>query len=507
MDDEEEEEEEEEEDEELTARNPAAKSVLNPIRFLDKPSVGRAEEDSRSSSSSDLNSPGGDTRQLVVTEQEGLGDNQQRYGLSMTTFNFINSIIGSGIIGMPYSLKQAGFGLGILLLLFVALISDYSILLLVQGGLLSNSHSYQDVVLAAFGRPGFYTLTVLQFIYPFIAMVSYNVIIGDTITKIVLWMAGNSTGFVHDVLGNRRFVICIVTLLVTLPLSLYRNIGKLAKWALLSIVMIFFIIITVAIRLGTFAKDISPTEHAWEFADSRFIQGIGIVSFSFMCHHNTLLVHSSMEKPTQRRWNLVVHVSVMFAVFMCLLTGVMGYISFTGNTQGDLLENYCKDDVLMNCARFAFALTIMLTYPIECFVTREVMENVVFPSNRQPAPLWRHITTTVIIVCLTAGVSLSTDCLGIVIVFNGVLFAAPLAFIFPPCSVIRLRPDPLLSRCNVGPALLALFGLLVMVMGTIVTVLDTVHGVSTCSHGAEPAYCLSQSATTPSVLFNVSASV
>ena len=39
---------------------------------------------------------------------------------------------------------------------------------------------------------------------------------------------------------------------------------------------------------------------------------------------------------------------------------------------GDLLENYCKNDDLMNAARFGFAITIMLTYPIECFVTREV---------------------------------------------------------------------------------------------------------------------------------------
>ena len=44
------------------------------------------------------------------------------------------------------------------------------------------------------------------------------------------------------------------------------------------------------------------------------------------------------------------------------------------NISGDLLENYCKDDDLMNAARFGFAITIMLTYPIECFVTREVSE-------------------------------------------------------------------------------------------------------------------------------------
>jgi len=41
-------------------------------------------------------------------------------------------------------------------------------------------------------------------------------------------------------------------------------------------------------------------------------------------------------------------------------------------TPGDLLENYCQSDDLMTAGRFLFAFTIMLTYPIECFVTREV---------------------------------------------------------------------------------------------------------------------------------------
>ena len=36
------------------------------------------------------------------------------------------------------------------------------------------------------------------------------------------------------------------------------------------------------------------------------------------------------------------------------------------------MENYCRDDVLMNFGRMCFAVTIMLTYPVECFVTREV---------------------------------------------------------------------------------------------------------------------------------------
>ncbi|KAL8584013.1 hypothetical protein ACOMHN_048620 [Nucella lapillus] len=423
-------------------------------------------------------------------EGEGKGEQKkQLFSLHTTSFNFINSIIGSGIIGMPYTLKLAGFGLGIIVLFFVAIISDYSILLLVKGGDLAKACSYQGVVQEAFGRPGWYTLTFLQFTYPFIAMVSYNVIIGDTITKIILWLNAHSSSFVDNFLGNRQFVIILVTLTVTLPLSLYRNIGKLGKWAFLSIMMIVFIIVAVAVRLTTFAKYIPPTEDAWQFADIGVLQAIGIVAFSFMCHHNTMLVHASMERPTRRRWSLVVHFSVLLSMGLCLLVGLLGYISFTGLTQGDLLENYCLEDVLMNVARLAFAITIMLTFPVECFVTREVVENAVFPNAVQPPPLWRHVTITAIIVALVTAVSMATDCLGIVLTLNGVLFAAPLAFVFPPCCVIRLRHDRFLSLSNLAPALLAVFGMLVMVMGTIVTLVDTVQNDRTCFHGSEPVYC------------------
>jgi hypothetical protein len=39
---------------------------------------------------------------------------------------------------------------------------------------------------------------------------------------------------------------------------------------------------------------------------------------------------------------------------------------------GDLFENYCRSDDLVTFGRFCYGITVILTYPIECFVTREV---------------------------------------------------------------------------------------------------------------------------------------
>lgn len=52
--------------------------------------------------------------------------------LSQTSFNYINSIVGSGVIGIPYALVRAGYGVGLILLIFVAIITDYSLRLMVN---------------------------------------------------------------------------------------------------------------------------------------------------------------------------------------------------------------------------------------------------------------------------------------------------------------------------------------------------------------------------------------
>ena len=82
-------------------------------------------------------------------------------------FNFINSIIGSGIIGIPLALHQAGFASGVLLLGVVAVITDYTVLLLIKDGLISGKFSYQEMVTKAFRTPGYIFLTVAQLLFPF----------------------------------------------------------------------------------------------------------------------------------------------------------------------------------------------------------------------------------------------------------------------------------------------------------------------------------------------------
>lgn len=63
--------------------------------------------------------------------------------LPQASFNYINSIVGSGVIGIPYALHRAGFGLGLFLLVIVAVITDYSLILMVSFRKWEKIHLYR----------------------------------------------------------------------------------------------------------------------------------------------------------------------------------------------------------------------------------------------------------------------------------------------------------------------------------------------------------------------------
>ncbi|XP_041662324.1 putative sodium-coupled neutral amino acid transporter 11 [Cheilinus undulatus] len=403
-----------------------------------------------------------------------------RHTMMSASFNFINSIVGSGIIGLPYALNQAGLPFGLLLLVLVGFITDYTIILLIKGGNLSGTNSYQALVQSTFGFPGFLILSALQFLYPFIAMISYNITTGDTLTKVFQRIPGVGPG---HLLAERHFVILLTTIVFTLPLSLYRNVEKLGKVSLASMLLTLTILIIAIIRAATFGPLIVPTQDAWDFAKWNSIQAVGLISFAFICHHNSFLIYGSLEKPTMANWSRVTHASVGSAVIFSAAFAVAGYITFTGYTQGDIFENYCRDDNLATFGRFCFGFSIIATFPLECFVTREVVTNVIC---RRDLSKMEHVLVTSLIVLACTSLSLPYDCLGVVLELNGVLSATPLIFIIPSACFLKLSPGRRLRCEHLIPAMLILMGLFVMITGLIMIGLYP----QDCSHGVEMFYCL-----------------
>uniref|UniRef100_A0A8C5R540 Putative sodium-coupled neutral amino acid transporter 11 n=1 Tax=Leptobrachium leishanense TaxID=445787 RepID=A0A8C5R540_9ANUR len=399
--------------------------------------------------------------------------------------NLINAILGTGMIGLPYSMKLAGFPLGLLLLIGVAYVTDYSMIMLIKAGAMSGTTTYQSLVSRTFGFPGYLLLSVLQFLYPFAAMVSYNIITGDIVPKIILRIPGVTP---ESILADRHFAILVTTIIVTLPIALYRNMEKLGKVSLVSLVLTTIVLIVVIIQASTLTSLIPHTSDAWVVAKPNALQAVGVMSFVFMCHHACFLIYGSLEVATVDNWSRITHASMLLSLCISLQYSIFGYVTFTGFTQGDLFENYCKDDDLATIGRFCYAITIILTYPMECFVAREVIANVFFGGTLTSS---LHFAVTLLVVALTTTISLACECLGIVLELNGILSATPLVFIIPPACYLKLSSDHWYHKNNIMPCFVLLLGVVILPVGFIMSVMYPQE----CSHGIEMFYCFLRNST------------
>ncbi|KAH1369119.1 hypothetical protein KXW98_000169 [Aspergillus fumigatus] len=284
--------------------------------------------------------------------EEHLENARPRSGMRMAFMNMANSIIGAGIIGQPYALRQAGMTMGVLLLCALTVAVDWTIRLIVVNSKLSGADSFQATMQHCFGKSGLIAISVAQWAFAFGGMIAFCIIVGDTIPHVFssLFPSLRDMSFLW-LLTDRRAIIVLFVLGVSYPLSLYRDIAKLAKasaLALVSMLVIVVAVITQGFRV--------PSESRGEvknllFLNSGFFQAVGVISFAFVCHHNSLLIYGSLKKPTMDRFAKVTHYSTAVSLCMCLAMGISGFLFFGSKTQGNVLNNFPSDNVMVNIAR------------------------------------------------------------------------------------------------------------------------------------------------------------
>ena len=166
-----------------------------------------------------------------IFPEDHLENARPRSGTKMAFMNMANSIIGAGIIGQPYALRQAGMVTGILLLAALTLTVDWTIRLIVINSKLSGADSFQATMQHCFGKSGLVAISVAQWAFAFGGMIAFCIIVGDTIPHVLesMFPSLRDMSFLW-LLTDRRAVIVLFVLGVSYPLSLYRDIAKVRNY-------------------------------------------------------------------------------------------------------------------------------------------------------------------------------------------------------------------------------------------------------------------------------------
>ncbi|KAI0852101.1 aspartic peptidase domain-containing protein [Daldinia vernicosa] len=359
-------------------------------------------------------------------------------GMRSAFMNMANSIIGAGIIGQPYAFKDAGLLAGIVLLISLTIIVDWTIRLIVINSKLSGANSFQGTVEHCFGKPGLVAISIAQWAFAFGGMIAFGIIVGDSIPQVLrtIWPGLSSTPVLW-LLADRRAVICFFILGISYPLTLYRDIAKLAKASTFALISMGIILVTVVVQ-----SVLTPAENRGSFTlplltiNDGIFQAVGVISFAFVCQHNSLLIYGSLKTPTIDRFAKVTHYSTGISMLACMTMALAGFLTFGDKTLGNVLNNFPADNTMVTIARLCFGLNMLTTLPLEAFVCREVMMNYWFPN--EPFNMNLHLIFSSALVVSAMTLSLLTCDLGVVFELVGATSACALAYILPPLCYIKL---------------------------------------------------------------------
>uniref|UniRef100_A0A8C5AU12 Solute carrier family 38 member 3b n=1 Tax=Gadus morhua TaxID=8049 RepID=A0A8C5AU12_GADMO len=385
---------------------------------------------------------------------ERFTDFEGKTSFGMSVFNLGNAIMGSGILGLAYAMANTGVLLFLFLLTAVAVLSSYSIhLLLKSSGIVGKSTSY---FLS-------YLFPISQCVpcLPVTAMSSYLYIVKSELPLVIqAFLKIDPTSDLWYINGN--YLVMIVSVSIILPLALMKQLGYLGYTSGFSLsCMVFFLTATA--------------------------YTIPILAFAFVCHPEVLPIYTELRNPTKKRMQQVSNISILVMYTMYFLAALFGYLTFYGNVEPELLHTYSRIDpydTLILCVRVAVLTAVTLTVPIVLFPVRRAIQQMLFPTK---AFNWlRH--TAIAMVLLTVINLLVIFAPNILDIFGiiGATSAPCLIFIFPAIFYIRIVPtdqEPMNSRPKIQAACFAALGVSFMIMSMSFIIHDWTTGAGHSAGG------------------------
>uniref|UniRef100_A0A8D1ETP5 Solute carrier family 36 member 1 n=1 Tax=Sus scrofa TaxID=9823 RepID=A0A8D1ETP5_PIG len=413
----------------------------------------------------------------------------QRFGESSSTtwfqtlIHLLKGNIGTGLLGLPLAIKNAGILMGPLSLLLMGLVAVHCMGLLVKCAhhfchrLNKPFLDYGDTVMygleaspsawlrnhAHWGRhivDFFLIVTQLGFCSV------YFVFLADNFKQVIEAANGttnnchnNETVILTPTMDSRLYMASFLPFLVLLVFI--RNLRVLSVFSLLANVTMLVSLVMIYQFIVQEIPDPShlPLVASWKTYPLFF----GTAIFAFEGIGMVLPLENKMKDP--QKFSLILYVGMAIVSALYISLGTLGYLQFGAAIQG-----------LYQSVKLLYSIGIFFTYALQFYVPAEII--IPFFVSRAPEP-WRlviDLSVRTVLVCLTCVVAILVPRLDLVLSLVGSVSSSALALIIPPLLEIATYYSEGMSPLTIiKDALISMLGFLGFVVGTGVTLYELIQ--------------------------------
>jgi amino acid permease len=316
--------------------------------------------------------------ELSGEEGEGHGkhENRGKSSIFMASMNIVNTIIGAGILDLPYVISQFGILIGSLIIILSWFLTYISCVLLLKAKNLSRHSKFSSIGVYIFKSSGEKIIKGVIIVNNFGLCIVYLIIFGQVTNKLAIAAGANNEHFYFQ-----QWFLIIVVSMIMLPFIFTKSMNSLKSLSFLAVSGIcIFSVITIYNFIKTCAEGNydGSTINFFPSSDLNFataLSSVPSVILAFTFQFNFFPVYKSLNNPTDKTMKFTTFFALSMACTLYLIVAIMGYLSF-GSSVSDqgLLENFSSDNLglpLYVIVLITFSMSSTFTFPLMFFGARE----------------------------------------------------------------------------------------------------------------------------------------
>jgi len=388
----------------------------------------------------------------------------------------LKSFVGTGVLFLPRAFLNGGMLFSSMVLLGVAILSYYCFILLINTRM---------KVEASFGDMGgiLYGKWMRALILSSLVLSQFGFVSAYTV-----FTAENLQAFVLAVSKCKSFIdikfLVMLQLVIFLPLSLVRDIGKLGITALVAdafillglIYLYYFDVYTIVSNKGIADVEL--------FNPSSWTLFIGTAIFTFEGVGLIIPIQESMKHP-EKFAGVLGLIMIIITVLMTSI-GALSYAAYGSSTKTVVILNLPQDSKMVNVVQFLYSLAILLSTPLQLFPAIRILETELFTRSGKYNPyikwqknIFRFVLVAVCSLIAWGGAGDLDKFVSLV----GSFACVPLVYVYPP--LLHLKAVSRTTWQRMADYALAVFGILACAYTTALTIQQWAGG----SQVKAPGYC------------------
>ncbi|XP_063046655.1 proton-coupled amino acid transporter 1 [Engraulis encrasicolus] len=462
--------------------------MASDITYHDGPAFSRIQDNSPADEEQPARQPPGPTRSQ--SEYERIGG---RAGSSFiqTLIHLLKGNIGTGLLGLPLAVKNAGLVMGPLSLLVLGIVAIHCMRLLVKcshhlsGKLGKPFLNYGEAVeygmdnvsfLSRHSKFGRHMVNLFLIITQLGFCCVYFVFLSDNIRQVVEAANGtswdchsNDTTVMVPTFDSKIYMLIflpfVILLVFTRSLRVLAPFSSIANLAMAgSLVLIYYYSITnisLPINLPAVGQ---PRDYPLFFGTAIFaFEGIGVV----------LPLENKMQHP--EKFNKVLYMGMGVVTFLYISLGTIGYMCFGQDIRGSITLN------LPNCwwyqiVKLLYSFGIFITYALQFYVPAEILVPLAVSRVSERFRLAVDLLIRVALVLFTCALAILIPELDLVISLVGSISSSALALILPPMlQIMTFHNEGMPCWVVLKNVFISLLGFVGFVAGTYISIVEIIN--------------------------------